>query len=327
MDTSRDRPPAYPSPVRRAISIAISLLALALVGCGSTQTRTVTVHATPAATTPSVQEPACNPAPGKGTMGVCTPTTSAPQIGAPRLTRGAQLLPDVSEYQGCALYSEAIFRVYEGGTERQDARALCHARELQRRHAWYAVYSFLRPGHGGCVYQAVRTISIVRSIGGIVGPIIADAEVWLPPGFVTCFVHTLQAHGYVAVIYTGPGTWPGGAFAARVWVAAYPFRPPCFSNACPYLAHQFSDAFNCRGVFGDCSVNEGILSVRQRPPCSARCRSHKRSDLEARIRTLHRVERAYGCTRRRHAHERLGWECRRYFREGDQRHGELARTR
>jgi hypothetical protein len=308
--------------MRRLILIA-AVAVLLLVGCGgghSGSSHSV-VSSQPAPVTAL-----CNPALGKGTMGVCTPTPEPPTAGTRALKfalRGTVLIPDVSEFQGCALHSEAIFRVYEAGTGREDAHALCHAREVQRKHVWYAVYSFLRPGHGGCVFQAERTIAIVRRIGGVVGPIIADAEVWLPPGFVSCFVHTLQTHGYVAVIYTAPGTWPGGAFAVRVWVAAYPFRPPCFSNACPYLAHQFSEDFPCRGVRGDCSVNEGILSVRQPPVCDATCRSHHRRDLEARRRALRRVLLRYGCRARVHHHERLGPKCRRWFREGARVNREL----
>jgi hypothetical protein len=259
-------------------ALAVALL-FAFAGCGST--RTTTVFRTPSAVTPTVQAASCNPAPGKGTMGACTPAETPGLRVAVPLKRNTVLIPDVSEFQSCALYSEAIFRVYEAGTGREDTRALCHARALQARHAWYAVYAFLRPGHGGCVYQANRTIAIVRHIGGVVGPIIADAEVWLPAGFVTCFVRTLQAQGYVALIYTAPGTWPGGAFAVRVWVAAYPYRPPCFSNACPYLAHQFSEAFNCRGVFGDCSVNEGILAIRQHAGPKPHNRSAEHRHLKA----------------------------------------------
>lgn len=310
----------------RAAALAISALAISAAGFvigeeAATQhrphTRTVVVPA------PAPPE-RCDPQLGKGTMGVCTPPGQGPKLGLPRLVE-SRLLPDVSEFQGCALHSAVIFRVYEAGTERQDARARCHAQEAQRQHVWYAVYTFLRPAHGGCVFQALRTIAIVRSLGGVVGPIIADAEVWLPPGFVSCFVHTLQAHGYVAVIYTAPGTWPGGVFVVRVWIAAFPFRPPCFLNACPYLAHQFSEAFNCRGIFGDCSIDEGITSVRQRPACDARCKADHRRDLEARIRTLHRSLAIYGCNRRVREHKPTGRTCKRWKREGDARHRELGR--
>jgi hypothetical protein len=257
----------------RSKLLLILLAVVALVGCGKAVTTTKpSLPATP----PSV----CNPVAGQGTMGVCTPPAAAgTRFSTPPLQKGAILIPDVSEFQGCALHSAAIFRVFEAGTGREDASARCHARAVQALHVWYAVYAFLRPAHGGCVGQALRTIAIVRGLGGVVGPVIADAEVWLPPGFVTCFVRTLQSHGYVAVIYTSPGTWPGGAFAVGVWVAAYPYRPACFSNACPYLAHQFSSAFNCRGVFGDCSVNEGILSVRQRPVCRVACKTRRRGEL------------------------------------------------
>jgi hypothetical protein len=324
---------------RIALPVLLVLAALlALAGCGSTQTQTRTVYRALSihASGPSAEQAdaalPCDPTLGRGTMGVCTPPGPAPKF-SPTAAH-ARLIPDVSEFQSCAIHSEVIFRVYEGGTEREDANARCHAREAKRLHVWYAVYSFLRPAHGGCAFQAERTIAIVRSLGGVIGPIIADAEVPLPGGFVTCFVRTAQRLGYVVVTYTAPGTklW-SDPFATEVWVAAYPNRPGCFSNACPhgnlashfFIAHQFSDNFLCRGIRGDCSIDEGILSVRQTPACNSACRSHKRSDLEARIRTLRRYQKRYGCSRRRHAHQRLGPKCRRWFREGDERHRDLKK--
>jgi lysozyme len=45
--------------------------------------------------------------------------------------------------------------------------------------------------------------------------------------------------------------------------------------------------------------------------------------LEARQRTLIRVLRRYGCGERRHRHQHVGPRCARWFREGDQVHGQL----
>jgi hypothetical protein len=234
------------------------LLTLVLGACGQSITHTLSVSMPPVKAVP------CAPAPGAGVMGVCTPR---PKFGVTPFKLSGTLVPDVSEYQGCALYSEAIFRIYEAGTNRQDARAGCHAAELRRLHAWSAAYFFARPPgyfHApSCAGQVTRVVSILSSLGGLVGPVIIDAEVRLPVGFVTCLAHGLE-HAHLAVVtYTAPGTWPGGKFVTRVWVAAYPNRPPCFSNACPYVAHQFADSFSCRGVIGDCSIAEGILSIRQ----------------------------------------------------------------
>jgi hypothetical protein len=293
--------------LRRLTPLA-TVLALCLSACGTTTTHTVTV--TRPATEQAATSLPCNPALGKGVMGACSPSSTEPQKQL-QFASGARLIPDVSEFQPCAVYSEVIFRVYEGGTQREDVNARCHAQEAKRLHVWFAVYAFLRPAHGGCAYQAQRTVEIVRSIGGVVGPIIADAEVWLPPGFVSCFNHTIEHYGYAAVTYTAPGTWPGGAFVTKVWVAAYPYRPPCFSNACPYLAHQFADNFNCRGIRGDCSVNEGILSVRSVPVTPV-----KTSALLARRRALRRSLVHYGCRHRVAHREPLGPTCKRWFREG-----------
>lgn len=184
-------------------------------------------------------------------MGGCVPKPPS-GFALPRLT--GTLIPDVSEYQSCRLYSEAIFRVYEAGTGREDSTAYCHAQELHRLHAWAAVYSFLRPGN--CSSQAARTIEIVKSLPVEVQAVVADAEVSLPPGCVVAFERTVRAAGWPAVEYTCPGC--GVELVHPIWIAAYPFRP-----AGVWVAHQFTDNFNCRGVRGDCSINEGILSIRR----------------------------------------------------------------
>lgn len=225
--------------MRRTLITALAVAGAALAGCGG-------------------HSKACTPAPGHGTMGVCAPKAEKPVTALPPTAAGARLIPDVSEFQGCELHSEVIFRVYEAGTEREDANAGCHAREAKRLHVWFSVYSFLRPGHGGCAGQANRTVQIVRHLGGVVGAIVADAEVPLPPGFVRCFLAQVQRDGFEALEYTCPGC--GDEQVGRIWIASYPTRPPG-----RWVAHQFSDNFPCRGIRGDCSVDEGILSIRTQP--------------------------------------------------------------
>jgi hypothetical protein len=315
--------------MRRHVVVLAAAIGLCLSGCGSKEPAKTTAPTVPTTTTsqsteavpvPTRSEPKgigtgnCEPAVGTGTMGVCTPQTEASKKGLTPPTAGQSLIPDVSEYNGCALYSEAIVRVYEAGTERQDTRAACHLAEVHRKHVWAATYAFLRPGHGGCDRQAQRAVEITNRLGGVVGPVVSDAEVYLPPGFVSCFNDGVRRRGYPAVTYTAPGTWAGGAFNAQVWIAAYPYRPSCFSNACPYRAHQFADNYNCRGVRGDCSINLGITAITRHPPLTPQ----QRRDLEARQRALRRVLLRYGCRRRVLHHESLGPKCKRWFREGDE---------
>jgi hypothetical protein len=242
----------------------LPLLALvALAGCGSAAKKATPVTG-PSSTRCTL-----------GVMGGCVPHPALLRA-LPKLS--GTLIPDVSEYQGCALHSEAIIRVYEAGTRREDSKALCHAQELHRLHAWAAAYAFLRPGD--CASEARTTVAIVRSLPVEVQAIVADAEVPLNSGCVSSFMATVRSSDYPAVEYTCPGC--GVEHVEPIWVAAYPYRP-----AGRWVAHQFSSAFNCRGVSGDCSIDEGILSIykvkpKPKPPSHAallKLRGELRADL------------------------------------------------
>jgi hypothetical protein len=298
--------------MRGAAAAALAYAAaIGLIACGNTSEHAI-FHL---ATSPTRASLACIPAPGAGVMGACTPRALR---ALPRAPAGREI-PDVSEYQGCALHSEAIFRVYEAGTNVQDARAACHARELRRLHAWSAAYAFVRtPGYhhaGSCTAQAQRTVAIVRSLGGVTGPVIQDAEVPLPRGFVACFNNAVRAAGQLTATYTSTGTASGGPFSQPLWLASYGARPGCIEGICRRVAWQFSSEANCRGVYGDCSIDEGITSIVHAP----------RAPLEARQRALRRVLAHYGCRRRARVHAPLGPRCRRWFVEGRSVGEELAR--
>ena len=232
--------------------LTAGLLALAFVGLPAS---------------PAVAYRVCDPAPGAGVLGVCTPK-SLPGVNSTPIN--SVLLPDVSEYQGCLRWRRGvpgvIFRVYEAGTGLQDRSARCNATRLRQIGAWDAAYAFLRPG--SCTRQADRTVAIVRGIGGVSGPVVADAEVTLPTGFVSCYVDRvrLDTGNGAQVIYTAPGTWPGGPLTRPLWVATYGSSPGCVAGVCSHVAWQFSDSFNCDGYFGDCSVATGIRRILQRPP-------------------------------------------------------------
>jgi hypothetical protein len=147
--------------------------------------------------------------------------------------------------------------VYEAGSNLEDTRAACHLAELRRLHAWSAAYFFARPpGFGNapsCTAQADTAVRIARSLG-VTGPVVDDAEVPLPSGFVSCVKKQIESDGYPAVEYTCPGC--GEQHVGAVWIADYPIRPPG-----TWVAHQFSDDFDCRGIVTDCSVDEGITSI------------------------------------------------------------------
>jgi len=94
----------------------------------------------------------------------------------------------------------------------------------------------------------------------------------LPPGFVRCLLTGIEKDGFVAVEYICPGC--GVEQIKPIWIADYPFRP-----AGVWVAHQFSERYDCRGVFGDCSLDEGILRLGQKPT-PAKPKTHKQLQRE-----------------------------------------------
>lgn len=248
----------------------------------------------------STTSPRC----GLGVMGGCVPKPTG--FAAPRIT--GTLIPDVSEFQSCALHSEAIIRIYEAGTDREDSTAVCHARELARLHAWAAGYVFMRAGRS-CSSTVTRTLAIARSLPGL-QLVIADAETGIRNGLVRCFLAGVERGGYPAREYTCPGC--GDEQVGGVWIASYPSRP-----AGRWIAHQFSSEWECRGVHGDCSVNEGILSIHRATPVPRAALLRERASLR-------RILVQYGCRRRVQRRERLGPRCVKWFAAGSRINKELS---
>lgn len=281
--------------MHRSIFAALATT-LVLAGCGgSASPRRHPLPAAPASATRGTGTAPCNPAPGTGTMGACV--SPGPPAALPPTAAGARLIPDVSEFQGCALRSEAIIRVYEAGTNREDSRAACHFRELKRLGAWSAAYFFARPpgfDHApSCVAQAKTAVSIAARLGAR-GPVVDDAEVPLPPGFVRCVKTEIERLGWPEVEYTCPGC--GDERVEPVWIASYPTRPPG-----TWVAHQFADNFNCRGVVGDCSVNEGILSIHRVKP-SPKPKPLTKRQARAKLAQVNRLLGPYDHRRNPHGH-------------------------
>ncbi len=321
----------------RSHCLATSIIAALLIaGCGSTTTRTVTVHAPV-----KIGTRACQPAVGAGTMGSCVPHTNGL---TPRgVGVSGCIIPDVSEFQGRPNWAQAkpricgaIARVADMSTGRMDSRFAYNWQQLRRLHIWHGVYAFVRPGD--CAGEGRQAYAWVKSQGGLdSGPLIADAEV--PLGF-TCatdFTGAVEAASgwHVCVIYTAQGTWPGGTHGnCKLWDAAYGPSPGCVWT-CSRVAWQYTD-----GIFGpfphsvpgvgssDLSANSGLTSIKRAPACNRACeRAHLVRELHGRE-ALHRhlvaqhghlahKLRRYGCSARRHAHQRLGVRCTGWFAAGD----------
>jgi hypothetical protein len=221
-------------------------------------------------------------------MGPCRPTL---KLGATpyRVARRARI-PDVSEYQPCVTgHVPTVIRLYEAGTGLQDTEAACNARRLRAWRVWFAGYSFLRPG--SCTGQADRTVAIARRIGGLNGPVIADAEVPLPRRFVRCFTRRVHhdAPSTPTATYTSCGTV--SEVVLPLWVANYGVRWPCSPFGDPFIAWQYVAGSYCGERFvTDCSLDFGITRLHPRPaprPPAEKQRLIRYWQLERRV-VLHR---------------------------------------
>lgn len=265
---------------------AVALAVLALTGCGGGgHPPSGSTKATPPPAVKRVDgAESCTPAAGSGVMGACTPLPSTAVQEELRSTRkqasSARRIPDVSEFQGHPNWrlasrsiGGAIVRVADGSHDDADFAYNWH--ELRALHVWHAAYFFLRPGD--CASEARRAIALIKAQGGFdSGPLIADAEVPLPFFCAAQFSKAAEVGSgfHVCVIYTAPGTWPGGSNGGCVlWVATYGPRPGCVWS-CTHVAWQYTD-----GQFGpfphcipgvgcdDISADSGITSIRvQRGP-------------------------------------------------------------
>ncbi len=152
-----------------------------------------------------------------------------------------QKFPDVSNYQGCSLNwahigtAGAVIKLGEGDSI-ADACAAHNLAGLAAAHKRAVVYWFVRPD------------SISAEGAFIVARLKAE--------------HLTINH---VVIYTAPGTWPGGSSdGLSTWEAAYTgttTRP-----ALPYggsvLAWQYTDSGYTAGLgYGDLSVDYGLLKL------------------------------------------------------------------
>ncbi len=246
----------------------------------------------------------CIPQEGAGTMGDCTPKPVGLGLGPVSVSLRGPFVVDVSYFQGAINWvaarphiSGAIVRVADGNFN--DPAFARNWHELRRLHVWHGAYYFLRPGN--CTAEADRAVGLVKAQGGFdSGPLIEDAEVPLNAGCAEAFVQRVESDtGLPGVIYTAPGTWPGGGHGhAVLWVASYGPSPGCVWT-CSYVAWQFTDGQigpspHCTAGIGcdDVSTDNGITSIGRTPPkpkpspCHASCHRRQLRALYARRNAL-----------------------------------------
>jgi hypothetical protein len=223
--------------MKRYLAITIALLCCGFVAaCGTTRAPTSTTTTAPAATACPRGHSYMGCAEGAPAAFSQTPTfklSGPPPAG--------QKFPDVSSYQGCDLNwarigaAGAVIKLGEGESV-ADPCAAHNLAGLAAAHKRAVVYWFVRPD------------SISAESAFIVARLKAE--------------HITINH---VVIYTAPGTWPGGSNGGlNTWEAAYTgttTRP-----ALPYsggvLAWQYTDSGYTAGLgYGDLSVDYGLLKL------------------------------------------------------------------
>ena len=183
--------------------------------------------------------------------------------------------PDVSDWQGHPDWaaakgsiSGAVVKAYEYAP---DPDFSYNAAALSRLGVRWGAYLFVR----GCGYGPAFA-NTVAPWAARLSVLVLDMEVPAAKGCAPTLYRTVHAAlpRVPVVIYSGPGTWPGGSNARLdVWVAAYgPSHPPCLftchvgaSSAQTILAWQLTDGrYGFRmyvpGIgYGDVSLDYGMF--------------------------------------------------------------------
>lgn len=290
--------------MKRALLFPLLIAVLLLTACGGGHHSSIKRPATVGAS----RNLATLCPPGQSFMGCATPHKFGvtPNATVPAGRR----FPDVSSYQGHPNW--AVARPYiSGGVAKaweygQDPDFTYNVAALKHLGLPWAAYDFVR------YCDASGYIAVLRSVGGPTSlPPVIDMEV---PSAGGC-APTLDRQIFAAfhrhpVIYTAPGTWPGGSNAGLpVWEATYgsSFSPIWH----PVLAWQFTDGRWGSTVYipgigqGDVSVDYGFLA--QVPNPNPLCYTHRIpaktcSAVKAKVASQHRAatssQRAYvarGC--------------------------------
>lgn len=261
----------------RKYLMAVLAVMLLIAGCGGgtkTVTKTVTTQAptaslaapkTPASVT---CDPSTGPPAGEGFMGACAPKPLQVYPGGksfPTLVNvpGCKF-PDVSSWQGAVNWSPiknwershgcpgaGIFKMGEFVV---DPFASHNASELHRLGMFAAGYWFVR--NTGCSHESARIINEARLVN--VKVVVLDMEVPEALGYAHCLSAPVKAAGFTVVIYTAPGTWPGGSGdRLPTWIAAYgPSIPPASPFGGRLVAFQCTD-----GIFGCVTPVPGLGNI------------------------------------------------------------------
>lgn len=231
---------------------------LALAGCGGPSHQTIKPPP-PLKQTEQLSSPVCDPPVGRGHTGGCVPhqlNITPRQFAKVKLPPNHGLICDTYEGDNITSYTAlahsvtgCVFKAYETNY-RQDSAFVRSWNAFKYLGKWHSAYIFLRAGN--CEHEAQVLVSIVNSVGGFnqpnTGPPVVDSEVPSAGQDTACVVARLrQLTGRTPLIYTAPGTWPGGDHAgAEGWYAGYGnySHSPCVWDCAP-KAWQYTD-----GTFG-----------------------------------------------------------------------------
>jgi hypothetical protein len=226
---------------------------------------------------------------GPKTIKVCSGTTDKCRtVQLDKLNKLAKLtpfpgcaIPDVSDYQGYVNWARAKPYICGGITKMGEGRGFAGGSmyyrnwsQLRQLGLWHAAYWFVR-GSVGCSTQGALIVGRLKAVGyatdPLAGPLQLDEEV-PDSNLSACLDAAIWAafHRH-AMVYTGPGTWPGGGHAGlALWQAEYGRHLHSFWL--PVLAWQCTDGvYGCvryiPGIgYGDVSVDMGITKLTGAPP-------------------------------------------------------------
>lgn len=262
--------------MRKMMLVVLVLAALIVAGCGGGSHKTPTTVLSKAVP-PAQLAKACPPSGGSMGCSIAPPPAGF-KLPALSVPVGCKIPDQYEGNTGINYFAAkphicgAIVKAGESSTH-VDSAYTSRLATLRQLHIWHAPYWFVRGG--SCTAEGAKLIAVLRANGGLdSGPVILDMEVPSAVGMAPCLTSQIEAAFHrVPVIYTAPGTWPGGSSGGLpAWVAAYgPSHAPCVPWTCKPVAWQFADGSFARyfiaGIgYGDVSVDYGITKLVPAPP-------------------------------------------------------------